>query len=188
MRVINAWSYNDASFLRMLSAFLRTDFAVVTAMFQAIVNTEAKQAALLAAARKVASPEDLALVQAVLKITRASKKRRNEFAHHYWAECVEIDDALLLIDPVVILDQHVAYYEHVLTGQKPGQKFPRADMAKVFVFTQADLWKDVEEAEQAEKLISLLEGAVSLIAPDDQKRQLLLQEPLIEEALRSKTA
>jgi hypothetical protein len=185
MRVINAWSYNDVTFLRMLSGFLKADFGVVSAMFQAVKNSEAKQAALMAAARKISAPDDLALILAVIRITKASRKRRNDFAHHYWAECVEIDNALVLIDPAVIVEHHVAYYEHILTDQKPRADFPRADKNKVFVFTEADLWRDVEEAEQAEKLISMLENAVSQVAPDGQMRDQLLKEPLVQEALAS---
>jgi hypothetical protein len=67
---------------------------------------------ILGAAEKALSLDDYRLLQAVCKVTKASRGRRHEYAHHLWG-IPNIPDALALLDPRDSLKQMVSFEEQV---------------------------------------------------------------------------
>ena len=93
---------------KMLSHIVKSDFAVVVAMLHALKSQEAQHSAILGAAEKGLPSNDHILFKAVWKVTRASRHRRHEYAHHLWG-IPNIPDALALLDPKDGLKELVAF-------------------------------------------------------------------------------
>jgi hypothetical protein len=111
MSVLGEWAHIDATFSAILTTFLKADFIVVNAMMEALKSGTSRNAAFLGAAQSGLPERDFNLVQAVIKASKASRNRRNEFAHHIWAFSDELPDALLLIDPTQIMTELVQWQD-----------------------------------------------------------------------------
>ncbi|WP_439544834.1 hypothetical protein [Sandarakinorhabdus sp.] len=195
MRVISLWSSIDSNLAQMLSSFLKADFAVGAAMYASLSSGESKRAALLGAARQALSPNDFDLLNAVLKVSKASRLRRNEFAHHVWGISPQLVDALLLIHPINLMQYNVALRERsekmrpslISAIQGPMKMelppFPRLDTKRIYVFKDKDLLEDVEMAQQSLSNICLLSTAFSIDNPYDEIRQILMNNPSIAQSL-----
>lgn len=100
--VIRVWSVIDNQMSRLLSELLRSDFRIVSQMYQTLASAEARRAALLAAASSALggrTDERYAIVQAILEASRPSRDKRNEFAHYIWLDCPDLPDSLILLNP-----------------------------------------------------------------------------------------
>ncbi|MHB1233898.1 MAG: hypothetical protein ACYCZQ_15135 [Burkholderiales bacterium] len=187
--VISIWSAIESEILSIATDILDTDYVAVAAMLGALTSSEAKTAALVAAATEVLNRTDLALFNKVREATKASRNRRNEFAHHIWMYSDDLPDALLLIDPkylssfsakrkrgIADLEQAMAQKRVMADGLKLFP-IPEIDKSKIFVYRDKDLDTEVHYAQRAFKLHnqlrvwlkydSLFGGSLS-VAPRDQ--------------------
>jgi hypothetical protein len=195
-RVIGAWAYSDHLIACMLNNFLKADYAVTAAMYNALTSAEARKAAFLAAA-KLAVPDRYDLIQAVLAATRPSRRRRNDFAHHVWAHSPQIDEALLLVDPAALTEQIVAVRQFVSEGRfQPKTSrvegvtklefpaLPAVDGSRIFVFKRKELEFEAIAAEQCTGTFHILNLSTSTLFPDDEARDMLEREPRIQRELK----
>lgn len=193
-RTVSAWAYCDHLLAKMLTSFVRGEFEVVSAMFQALTGGEVKRAALMAAATK-AVPDDVPLIQACLKAMKASRNRRNDFAHHILAIADDLPGKLVFIDPTCLLEPHVGFKQMVADGrfepkaEKVGKSvrltfpaIPGPDKSKMLVYSEAELSDSAKDAEACVTIIKLLAQAVAQPSPDGEARQQLLAAPPIAKA------
>lgn len=203
MFTVNSWSHIDALMAEMLGKFLKADHQTVFAMYSALSSGEAKRAAFLGAA-KSAAPDDFNLIEAAVGAMRASRHRRNAYAHHLWGYSPELPDALLLFDPDVLPAQSAALWQSAAEGKltpkatpvvnSEGKRvvmvefpqMPSHDRSKIFVYKKADLEEGALFAEQCVGVINLLKKALGPY-PDEQARSQLLSEPLIQRALERRS-
>jgi hypothetical protein len=181
MHVISIWSETDCILNEMAAFFLSTDFDKATVMLQSI--TQASQRAVM---RKLAqaslTPQDTALLEAILATTKASEKRRHEYAHHVWAIAPQRPDSILLIDPRDL--------NKMLT--RPTREPFRLPMQE---YRESDIREDIERAQRARNLFSSFQLMIEDPARTpggnrEEQRQAsagirarLLAEPLIQQAL-----
>lgn len=190
--VIAIWSNTDSMLAQITSTFLNADFEVVTAMLQALASSEGRLAAMRAAAKHVLSDEDYQLLEAVLKVTKPSRERRNQFAHHLWGYAEELPEALLLMDP-----KHLHMMSAEMNADSAKRKmgwhstsFDVGDaltalQANVFVYRENDLRESVQAAEDAYGFIHRLRFVFNREHPSSEKmRTLLLTQPPIQQALQ----
>jgi hypothetical protein len=209
MAVIAIWGAIDGSLAKMLSHIVASDFAIVVAMLHALKSQEAQHSAILGAAAKALSLDDSLLLNAVWKVTRASRDRRHEYAHHLWG-IPNIPEALALLNPRDGLNELVAFEERMEEWKKHmdqirntdtvevyyNTNYPRSlppsppseshDYSNVKCFRKQDLQYDLREAEQARLWFLDLQRA--LFGPSPQAkaeaRQQLLAAPQIAQALQ----
>jgi hypothetical protein len=98
MAVIAIWGAIDGNLAKMLSHIVGSDFAIVVAMLHALRNQDSQRSAIFGAAEKALPSDDYSLLKAVDKVTKASRDRRHEYAHHLWG-IPNIPDALALLNP-----------------------------------------------------------------------------------------
>jgi hypothetical protein len=74
MQSVGIWSMIDALLIQSVAQFLRADFEVVTAIFEALAGANARHDAYLAAAKEALPTDDYNIVQAVMIVTKPSRK------------------------------------------------------------------------------------------------------------------
>jgi hypothetical protein len=187
-RAINTGSIIEARWSVILVNLVKADPRTGVAMYQALSSSEARRAALSAAARIRLSKADFLLFQAVLKATTPQRNVRNQFAHHIWGMSAQLEDALLLADPEfftqIVVDAtskaDKAAHTKLLTT------LPKIDYSKVNVWTRKSLEtanKSVDEAQQI--ILDLTYGIARNEGGeiDEQWRKKLLARPLISQAV-----
>lgn len=198
MTVISAWSKIDAQLSGMLAGFLKADFQVAAAMYEAIASEKARHAALISAA-KVAIPDDCELFQAVIASMKASKRKRNDFAHHIWGHSPDLPTRALLIDPTAVIENKFAWRQAASDGSllpkttQVGNGVMRIDLGpvpvidrnRILVYSESQLQVEANNARQCDGITKLLSRAISSQYPDKEARQILVREPLIQRELQN---
>jgi hypothetical protein len=198
LTVISAWSKIDTRLSGMLAGFLKADFQVAAAMYEAITSEKARYAALLSAA-KAAIPHDCELFQAVIGSMKASKRKRNSFAHHIWGHSPDLPKRALLIDPAAVIENKFAWRQAASDGSllpkttQVGNGVMRIDLGpvpvidrdRILVYSEGQLQVEADNAMQCDEITKLLSRAISSQYPDNEARQILLREPLIQRELQS---
>ena len=180
-KVIHIWTECDLILSHMVSRFLKADFEIVSAMFQALTGGEARRDAFLAAAKEALHPTDFALVRAVLRAARPSRDQRNEFVHHAWGRSPDVPDALLLADPralnkiMLLLNKMVREFK-----MPPGSPSDHFDHTRIAVYREIDFIRAAQEAVDAQKWLIELYVVIGFQVPwrGAMQKQLLSQPPI----------
>lgn len=164
MEVISIWSSVDSEILSLATELLKADYVAVASMLNAIVSAEARAAAIANAAQAVMSDEDFAMFLKIRDTTKASRKKRNEFAHHIWISSDDLPDALLLVDPknIASVNAKKKHSDHELLNilmYSPSKvtvedltKGLSIDRALVGVYRMGDLEFEVDAAKRSFRL------------------------------------
>lgn len=182
MEMVSIWSSIDLEVSRLMTKFLKADFEVVSEMLLALTSAEARKAAVRAAAKASLNNDDLSLFDAVHKVIRPSRDRRNHFVHHIWGTTDALPRDLLLIDPRYLARQHAnieGRYRDLLASMQVTQE---SDVSfylipqKIMVYSPEDINRDLREAMMA--MVNMLHLRVTLEGgPNavDSRRQLVEQ-------------
>ncbi|HLG46478.1 MAG TPA: hypothetical protein VKY24_09580, partial [Reyranella sp.] len=149
---------------------------------------EARRAALKAAATARLPAKDLKLFEAVERVTRAQRRRRNSFAHGLWGTSSRLPDAYLLTDPEVLSESVVKDALVKRAGKRPSYNPTTSlDTSRMMVYSRAALleaWQDAYDAcATVFTLVQCLEanrGGSLGVRP----RRRLLNRPQVAAALR----
>lgn len=201
MQVIGEWAHIDGNLALILSNLLKTDFAVASAMYQALTGGEAKKMALAAAAKEALPNEDYLLLQAVLKVIKPSRDQRNEFAHYGWAWSDDVPDSFLLINPSVVVHQEVKWRDYVEKHKVPTKivdgtvgyvlPLPPADAPdprQIYVYDEATLKEAKESAQMAQLYVTQLWHVTRSSPYSAHTRQSLLALPQVQHWLAKWTS
>lgn len=185
MRVIAQLAHLDGDWGTIFSQLLRTDIAVGTAVYQAFNGLEARRIALFAAAEKALPEWQMIALRAAWNQTSAARSQRDKFAHHIWGTAKEIPDALLLLNPNVVVERNVSFRqraEHLPDGR--GVIAPQDfDRSKIYVYRKVDFDRAAREADAAAWIVTLLYGAVGQQWNEVSRRQ-LWNEPRFQQAVQ----
>ncbi|NQV55930.1 MAG: hypothetical protein HQ503_08745 [Rhodospirillales bacterium] len=193
MQVISIWAFTEKQHVSLAAKFLNSDFEVVFDMLNALVSVEGRRAAIIAAAKSALNDDDFNLYEATMRTMKASRDRRNDYAHHIWTVTDHLPDALLLIDPKYLVQHDAelerAYLEIDQTTFEEGDKIslPGVDHSKIMVYREPDFRKDLGDARLASLDMLILEVALSSRPSSDQARSELLSSPRIQQALQRKS-
>jgi hypothetical protein len=171
LAVINLWSQIDYNYAVIVSRIARADPVTVTAVFQAMISSEARLAALFAAAKERLTPEDASLIMAVMDTTKASRNTRNAFAHHLWGSLNGRPDCVILAKPKTLIKYSAKMSEW--RGDGPRVELDRSE---VMVWQQADFDAEVESARIAHDRVVQLSFTFDHPAAE-RRRQSLLADP-----------
>jgi hypothetical protein len=209
MMTIAYWSKVDLILAAMLSHLLKSDLSIGIAMFQALKSQDSQRAAIVGAAEKALKSEDFRLLQAVWKVTKASRDRRHEYAHHIWGT-LDAPEGLVLSDPRDNLRDMATEHDWKIARDKreaeikkwddwariyhpPGPRPapfselppPPVDFANLKLFRKPDLEADVQDARQAhECFVHLHQALWDKYPTQNEARQWLLEVPQIAQALQ----
>jgi hypothetical protein len=185
MTVIANLAHLDGDWGTIFSRLLKSDIAVGTAVYQAFNGLEARRIALFAAADKALPEWQMIALRAVWSQTTAARAQRDRFAHHVWATSEQVPDALLLMDPSVVVERNISFRQQSVElpdgrGVIAPQNF---DHSRVFVYRQGDFERAAKEAQQAAWIVTLLHGAIGNGWIEVARRQ-LWNEPRFQQAVR----
>lgn len=183
--VIAHWSDIETNIAAILAFVLHTEAAPTMAMIQAIRSATAQMDMIEAAgSAKLADPE-LEIFEATILLARKAAKKRNPIAHHIWAICEELPDALLLIEPSAYLEMFVviskALNENTAHLRNP---IAEPDKSRVMVYREGDFLEIISEMKTVSKCIGHAINILHGQFPSPQKiYDLLFAEPLFVTAL-----
>jgi hypothetical protein len=188
VRAINTGSMIEARWSVILVNLVKADPRTGAAMYQALSSSEARRAALSAAASIRLSKDDYLLFQAVTRVTTPQRNARNQFAHHIWGMSPQLKDTLLLADPTFFTDIVIDATARIekISHIKLLPAFPKLDYSKIDVWTRKSLETANKLAEEAQEIILDLTKGISRSAGEEigeQWRQKLLDRPLISQAI-----
>ena len=169
MRVIACWSQIEAEFSSLLARMLKADVEAGVAMYHSLVSSEAKKAAISAAAATALPEWQKILLMAVQKVTKPSRDQRNEFAHGVWGVAKQIPDAVLLVP-----SKFFAY--------RGGGFVEPKNYSKVMVYKRDDFVRASQDALNAQGLNGLL--FLTIGDTIEQARRQLLNDRLVQQALQ----
>ena len=147
MDVIHTWSNVDNMLFGIIAHLLHADHAVVASMLQSVTQ-EAQRAALLAGVKSRLNTDDSRLFDAAYFSTGASRKQRNNFAHHIWGVSVLLPDDLLLVDPKDYNAGLSRLNDKLTSGKATADDFSFVKQEDIQIWTPAD----IAEARDASKL------------------------------------
>lgn len=187
--IIARWASLEVGIGSVLSHILGTEAAPVAAMIHAVTSASAQMDMIEAAGWAKLFDPDLELFEALIKIARAAAKKRNTIAHHVWAYCPELPDALLLVEPEAQSNVSVRVQQVLHPAPHAGTQSIwlnlSPDIEGVMVYRENDFRQIIEELNTVAKCASLLVLCLERVSAHDQIRRLLSSEPLIDAALKS---
>ena len=184
-QIIALWADVEASVCAIMTRLLSAEARPTTAMLSVIRSASTQFDMVEAAAiGKLVNPS-LEMLLAVLSTVRRAAKIRNRIAHHVWAHCDDLPDALILIEPEAFLEIFVRLEEAEVFSLSPDDPRVQPDRSRSFVFRQKDFKEIVEEL----KNVWFCSYQVRHLARPRHPRRdeifaLLSKEPAIEAALR----
>jgi hypothetical protein len=189
-RTINTGSMIETRWSVILVNLVKADPRTGAAMYQALASSEARRAALSAAAKVRLSDSDFLLFQAIVRVTTPQRNLRNQFAHHLWGMATQLPNCLLLADPEffteIVIDAH-ARTETVVGQIKLLPAFPKLDLSKIDVWSQKALEDTNKQADEAQTLIVDLTHAINRMEHakiSEEWRQKLIDRPKVAQALK----
>lgn len=189
LRVIAFWAHIDGNLANILARMLKTDIRAGTAMYEALNGGEAKRAALFAAADHALPQWANLLLRAVVTASKASRNQRNDFAHHVWATCDELPDAIMLLSPSVVTRWATSRRQPYEMDGRSVIKPESLDHSRIMVYRQADFDSAVKASADADLNHIFLYDVISSL-PDlgyGAGRRLLLSQPQIQQAVAKMT-
>ena len=188
MEIIHLHSIVEHRWSLILVEVLRADPKTGMAMYQALSSSEARRAALLAAAYAVLTQEDAFLFHACLEAGTPIRRVRNHFAHHLWGTSEDIPDAILLANPATFLQRDVIFAAANKAMRETGRVVVPKDEAQpdIQVWRASDLATAVGSADEYLRTVRELETGIYVfgIPLNAETRRLLLGRPQVESALR----
>lgn len=182
MRVIACWAHIEGDLGSLLARMLKADIATGVAMYQALTSSDAKRAALAAAAAQALPEWQQLLLLAVQKATKASRDQRNDFAHAAWGNAKEVPDAVLLLPTKIVVERNVSMRQrHVVDGTNVIRPIG-LDHSQVMVYKERDFQDASDRALKAQAQHGLLYMVIGETI--EQARRQLLHEPEVQQALQ----
>jgi hypothetical protein len=177
--VIAHWSIIEAKIAGILSFVLRSEARPIMAMIRAIRSASAQMDMIESAGEvKLKDQNELEIFLATIRLARNAAKHRHPIAHHIWAFCQEMPDAILLADPQAYVDIFVAV--SAVDG-----KSSEPDKSLIKVYRKSDFEQIIREMETTSKCVDdamfILNGHLR-VPPQIYAR--LLAEPLFQEAVK----
>lgn len=186
--IIARWADIEAHVGSILAFLLAAEAGPTTAMLQTVRSTSAQMDMILSAGKiKLMDPE-LEMFEAVIRLARSAARKRNNVAHHIWAHCNELPEALLLVEPAAYLDIFVAVSEANLDPRFETLNKSRfePDSSRILVYRETDFVEIIEELKSIARCTTFL---INYLHPEhpsrDQMYSLLWNEPLIEPAVKA---
>ena len=144
------WSWVESATGSLFVNLLGTNLPAGAALYNDMTSALAKDRALRSVALAALSPEDYALLEAILKIKDAHQRTRDKLAHWYWGICAEIRDGLVLVDPRYLMQ----YRANILDLHDKGQLRGAAiDRKKIYATRVKDLKADAADFVEVAKLV-----------------------------------
>jgi hypothetical protein len=97
------WSEIELELGALMVAFLGASAIPTVAIYTDLLAFRTREQALRSAAQKTLSPDHLDIFEAVISIVKSVAKQRDRLAHWLWRISDDLPDAILLIDPRILL-------------------------------------------------------------------------------------
>ena len=158
-KIIAEWWYNEANFCTLLTYFLSAEAGPVMAMMQALRSSSAQFDMIEAAASNKLYDPELEAFEAVMKIVRRAASKRNKIAHHLWAYCDELQDAVILVEPSAY---HELFVKAATRSNPAGTWLLYPNVRNCLVYREKELQEVLAELEVVSKSITFLANYLML--------------------------
>jgi hypothetical protein len=179
--VIAHWSEIEAKTAAILAFVLHAEAAPISAMLQAINSASARIKAIECAGQIKLKGQELEVFEVVMWMAKKAAAHRHPIAHHIWAFCQELPDAVLLVEPSAYIGIFVA----LATTDGPGT-LHEPDKRLVKVYRERDFQDAILEmktvANCLDKAMWILNGRHP-VSPQTYAE--LSAEPMFREALKA---
>ena len=102
MECIASWSHVERFLLGTYVQLAGGEEADAAAVYLAMETSTAKSEAIRVLSERKLSPDHRALMQAIIRVSKACQKERDKLAHWSWGTSPELPEALLLADPRIL--------------------------------------------------------------------------------------
>lgn len=190
LTVISTASGGEQSWGLIFVSLLHANPVPSYAMYSGLDSASARKAILMAAAEAVLSAEDFMWLRALQKAVGPAFSVRHKFAHQIWSHSPDVPDALLLIDPGMMLEDITWSLEgfHQKARGEPTSPKQMIDPTRIMVWSRKALEGAVEDITLTCNAISsmrqMLVGRQTPPSLTDQGRSTLLKWPRFAQALR----
>jgi hypothetical protein len=182
-KIVAEWSYIEANICTILTYLLKAEAGPVMAMMQAIRSSSIQFDLVEAAASNKLFDPALESFEAVLAIARRAASKRHKIAHHLWAYCDELQDAVILVEPSAYRDLFVkAATEENHTGS--WLLYPA--VTDCFVYREKEFQEILDEIETVSRSVTLFSNYLLLSQGSsirDNTYRMLCSAPEIQTAL-----
>jgi hypothetical protein len=182
--IVALWSRVDTALGAILAYMLKAGVRASTAMYGAILSSQAQMDALEAAAKATLNKRDFELFGAVMVVIKRAGAKRHKIAHWIWAYSDQIPDALVLIDPDALLEYHTKSSEMMMAARAGDFSVTstKVDLSHAFVYRSNDFADII--AELKEEIANEFTVVTMTTGVDDGPRNRLSALPQIREALQ----
>jgi hypothetical protein len=147
---ISIWSNVEAHLAALLSAIMKADTAIASAVFLSIRNSRAQREALGAAAQIGLTGRELEMFEAIGIIYQTLDAQRTDLAHGIFAVSDDMPDAILWIESAHFTRHNLEMWKEIST-KPPQLGAPATDEAvkdDLFVYRKDDLTKLRDEIKE----------------------------------------
>jgi hypothetical protein len=180
--VIASWARVESQLGTILALMLKGGVRASVAMYGAIRNAQAQLDALEAAAKVTLLPDDLRLFSAVMILVKRAGAKRHKMAHWLWGHSLQIDNALVLIDPDAELEfstQSAELYTRIKEGDIH-PPYPEFDFTNAYVYRKKDFSEIIRELWSIQTIVSRFAVLRNDLFANDIERRQLLASPQIQ--------
>jgi hypothetical protein len=144
----------------ILTTMLDADAKPAAAMYRSLTSLNAQSAAVQAAAEAVLNDDELDVLAAISSLCNRAMKHRHRLAHWIWGSSFAYPEAIILIDPVVLLEFETGAVRFTSPHDGRGllDPFP---VSSCYVYDEDALEEAVRNLAEAERLLA--EFRVSVI-------------------------
>jgi hypothetical protein len=145
--IIARWSDIEANICSILAYLLKIEAGPTLAMLQAVRSSSAQFDMIEAAAASKLHDPELEMFEAVIAIARKTATKRHHIAHHVWAHCDALPNALILVDPAAYLDIFVRLQKiDPRTDRiRPDDPVVQPNAKQCYVYRERDFTEIIEE-------------------------------------------
>ena len=189
---ISIWSNVEAHLGALLSAIMKADTAIASAVFLSIKNSRAQREVLNSAAQIGLSGRELEMFEAVSIVYQSLDAQRTDLAHGIFAVSDDMPDAILWIESTRFARHNLEMWKEILT-KPPQLGVPATDEAvkgDLFVYRKDDLTKLRDEFKEFWLAVFLFQFHLKMKAKvgeeselNEQQFQRLYTLPQIQRAL-----
>ncbi|MBR0975578.1 hypothetical protein [Bradyrhizobium japonicum] len=140
LQVVARWAEIEMLSAALLGFLLHTEADPIMAMLQTVRSASAQMDMIAAAGAKKLTDPELETFEAVISMAKKAAHKRHPVAHHIWAYCEELPDAVLLIEPAASLQTFVEISKslHRTSTLDAGNPLFEADKRRIMVYREKD--------------------------------------------------
>ena len=153
-RCLANWSWVETMTSYIFLKLLGTNHKAAIALYNSFESAKGKTDAIRTLAISKLPAQELDLVKAALRLVKSHQSARDRIAHWLWGLSEDLPDAMVMLDPKLLLAKEAHLRENWLSGKGVAVSDFKHDEMDIYVYTAAALKKDAEDFASLARLIA----------------------------------